>query len=249
RVLARIPDGWTFEEAAAVPIAYLTAYYGLVELGGLRPGEKVLVHAATGGVGTAAVQLARHLGAEVFATASPAKWDALRALGVDDAHIASSRTLEFAERFAGGVDVVLNSLTGEFLDASLELLRPGGRFLEMGKTDLRDPSDHPEVTYRPFDLMRAEPELVQRMLADLLDLFASGALSLPPITTWDVRRAPEVFRHLSQAKHIGKVVLTVPRPVWDPDGTVLITGGTGTLGRLVARHLVTVHGVRDEIGR
>ncbi|WP_055480219.1 type I polyketide synthase [Sphaerimonospora mesophila] len=247
RVIARMPDGWTFEAAAAVPIAYLTAYYGLVELGGLRQGEKVLVHAATGGVGTAAVQLARHLGAEVFATASPAKWDALRALGVDDAHIASSRTLEFAERFAGGVDVVLNSLTGEFLDASLGLLRPGGRFLEMGKTDLRDPADHPEVTYLPFDLMRADPGLVQRMLADLLDLFASGALSLPPLTTWDVRRAPEAFRHLSQARHIGKVVLTVPRPLWDPEGTVLITGGTGTLGRLVARHLVVAYGVRDVV--
>ncbi|WP_433498682.1 type I polyketide synthase [Sphaerimonospora sp. CA-214678] len=247
RVLARMPDGWTFEEAAAVPIAYLTAYYGLVELGGLRPGEKVLVHAATGGVGTAAVQLARHLGAEVFATASPAKWDALRALGVDDAHISSSRTLEFAERFAGGVDVVLNSLTGEFLDASFGLLRPGGRFLEMGKTDLRDPADHPGVTYLPFDLMRADPGLVRRMLAGLLDLFASGALGLPPLTTWDVRRAPEAFRHLSQARHIGKVVLTVPRPLWDPEGTVLITGGTGTLGRLVARHLVVACGVRDVV--
>ncbi|MFI6513910.1 acyltransferase domain-containing protein, partial [Streptosporangium sp. NPDC050855] len=246
RVVARIPEGWSFEQAASVPIAYLTAYYGLVELAGLRRDETVLVHAATGGVGTAAVQLARHLGAEVFATASPAKQAPLRELGLDDAHIASSRTLEFEPRFlrstgGRGVDVVLNSLAGEFVDASLRLLSPGGRFMEMGKTDLRDP-DGVAAGYRPFDLMRAEPELVGRMLASVLALFEAGALRLPPITTWDVRQAQEAFRFVSQARHVGKVVLTLPRPI-DPDGAVLITGGTGVLGGLVARHVVGVWGV------
>ncbi|WP_433360609.1 type I polyketide synthase [Streptosporangium sp. CA-115845] len=247
RMLARIPGGWSYEEAASVPIAYLTAYHGLVELARLEEGERVLVHAATGGVGSAAVALAQHLGAEVFATASPGKWDALRERGLDDAHIASSRTLDFATAFTGGMDVVLNSLTGEFLDASLRMLAYGGRFLEMGKTDLRSPTSLPGIDYRPFDLMLVDPARIQSMLADLLALFESGALRLPPITTGDVRRAPEVFRHVSQAQHIGKVVLTVPRPLWDPQGTVLVTGGTGTLGRLVARHLVSVHGVRDVV--
>ncbi|MER5650314.1 SDR family NAD(P)-dependent oxidoreductase [Streptosporangium sp. NPDC002524] len=247
RVVTRIPDGWSFEQAASVPIAYLTAYYGLVELAGLRRGEAVLVHAATGGVGTAAVQLARHLGAEVFATAGPAKHDVLRGLGFDDAHIASSRTLDFERRFleatgGRGVDVVLNSLAGDFVDASARLLPRGGRFLEMGKTDLRDPGDI-AADYLPFDLMRAEPELVRRMFAAVLALFADGALRLPPIDTWDVRRAPDAFRLVSRARHVGKVVLTLPRPV-DPDGTVLVTGGTGALGAVVARHLVEAYGVR-----
>ncbi|HEY1616514.1 MAG TPA: SDR family NAD(P)-dependent oxidoreductase, partial [Streptosporangiaceae bacterium] len=243
RVIARIPGGWSFAQAASVPIAFLTAYYGLVELGGVVAGETVLVHAATGGVGMAAVQLARHLGAEVLATASPAKWEALRALGLDDSRIASSRTLEFRDRFAAGADVVLNSLSGEFTDASARLLRPGGRFLEMGKTDLRDPADFSGIAYLPFDLMRVEPELTGRMLAEVLALLGSGALTPLPVMERDVRRARDAFRFMSQARHVGKLVLTIPRPL-DSDGTVLITGGTGTLGGLVAARLVTEHGVR-----
>ena len=145
-LLARLPEGWSFAEGASVPVAFLTAFYGLVDLAGLGAGERVLVHAGAGGVGMAAVQLARYLGAEVFATASPGKWEALRALGLDDAHIASSRSLEFRERFlevtgGRGVQVVLDSLAGEFVDASLDLLVEGGRFVEMGKTDVRDPGE------------------------------------------------------------------------------------------------------------
>ncbi|GAA2617930.1 hypothetical protein GCM10009863_34890 [Streptomyces axinellae] len=249
RTLAPVPAEWTFAQAAAVPVAFLTAYYGLADLGRTRPGDSVLVHAAAGGVGTAAVQLARHLGAEVFATASPGKWEALRGAGLDDDHIASSRTTEFAARFrqvsGGGMDVVLNSLTGEFVDASLGLCAAGARFVEMGKTDVRDPATlgGPPVTYRAFDLMEAGPDRIGQLLGILLDLFATGALTLPPVTVWDIRHAPEAFRCLSQARHTGKVVLTVPAAP-APEGTVLITGGTGTLGGLAARHLVTAHGAR-----
>ncbi|MEU8466007.1 type I polyketide synthase, partial [Streptomyces sp. NPDC029003] len=118
RMLARIPEGWSFARAASVPVVFLTAYYALVELAGLSAGESVLVHAAAGGVGMAAVQVARHVGAEVFATASEGKWPVVRGMGVDASRIASSRTLEFEERFAaltggGGVDVVLDALAGE----------------------------------------------------------------------------------------------------------------------------------------
>ena len=146
RLIARMPDGWSFAQAASVPVAFSTAYYGLMDLAGLKAGERVLVHAAAGGVGMAAVQLARYLGAEVFTTASPGKWDTLRSLGLDEAHIASSRTLDFKERFLGetdgrGVDVILDSLAGEFVDASLDLLPEGGRFIEMGKTDIRNPDE------------------------------------------------------------------------------------------------------------
>ncbi|MET7575699.1 SDR family NAD(P)-dependent oxidoreductase, partial [Streptomyces sp. NPDC005492] len=253
RMVVRMPEGWSFEQAAAVPVVYLTAYYGLVELGQLVSGERVLVHAAAGGVGMAAVQLATRLGAEVYATASPSKWDAVKALGVPAERIASSRDLDFADTFAritdgAGVDVVLNALAGEFVDASLGLLPRGGRFLEMGKADVRDPQAtaeaHPGVRYRAFDAFDAGPDHIQEMLIDVLDLFARGVLSHAPVRTWDVRDGQEAFRFLREGRNTGKLVLTVPGP-FDADGAVLVTGGTGGLGALVARHLVTSGGARN----
>ncbi|MER5642807.1 SDR family NAD(P)-dependent oxidoreductase, partial [Kitasatospora sp. NPDC002227] len=247
RMVAPVPVGWSFARAASVPIVFLTALYAWTDLGSVRAGERVLVHAGAGGVGMAAIQLARYLGAEVFATASPGKWDTLRSLGLDDDHIASSRDLAFAEKFLAvtggeGVDVVLNALAGEFVDASLELLPRDGRFLEMGKTDIR--TTVPEgVKYQAFDLVEAGPARIGELLAELLDLFASGVIETLPVRSWDVRQAREAFRFVSQAKHVGKVVLTVPQQL-DPAREVLITGGTGSLGGLVARHLVTEHGAR-----
>ncbi|MCM6776660.1 type I polyketide synthase [Nocardia sp. CDC159] len=252
RTLVPIPAGWSFEDAAAVPIVFATAYYSLIDLAGVRSGESILVHAATGGVGMAAVQLARHLGLEVFATASPPKWNVLRGMGFDDDHIATSRSAEFESKFltttqGRGVDVVLDSLAGDLVDAGLRLLPRGGRFVEMGLTDLRDPTaianQYAGVTYRAFVLMEAGPVRLGQILRELLALFDSGALRPLPVTRWDVRRAPEAFRYLSQARHIGKNVLTVPRGL-DGDGTVLITGGTGGLGAMLARHLVVSHGAR-----
>ncbi|MGW9287220.1 type I polyketide synthase [Streptomyces albidoflavus] len=258
-LVARMPDHWSFAQAAAVPAVFLTAYYALHDLAQVRAGESLLVHSAAGGVGMAAVQLARHWGVEVYGTASPAKWDAVRALGVADDHLASSRTLDFEERFrevsgGRGVDVVLNSLAGEYADASLRLLGedttgPAGarRFVEMGKTDVRDAGEiartRPHIRYRAFDIIEAGPERISAILAELLGLFARGVLTHLPTAVWDIRHAPEAFRHVSQARHTGKVVLTLPAAA-DPDGTVLITGGTGVLGRLVARHLVTARGAR-----
>ncbi len=251
--LVRIPQGWSFEQAAAVPCVFLTAYFGLRDLARLEPGESVLVHAAAGGVGMAAVQLARHWGAEVYGTAGPAKWDAARAAGVPEGRLANSRTLEFEQRFLAmtggrGVDVVLDALAGDFVDASLRLLPKGGRFIEMGKSDIRDAEEvgiqHPGVAYRAFDLAEAGGERIQQMLTELVDLFEKGVLTPPPVTVWDIRRAPAAFRFMSQAQHIGKNVFTLPRRL-DPDGTVLITGGTGSLGKVAARRLVTEHGVRN----
>ncbi|MES4903299.1 SDR family NAD(P)-dependent oxidoreductase, partial [Streptomyces sp. NPDC000395] len=238
----RVPDHWSFAQAAAVPVVFATAYYGLVDLAGLRPGESVLVHAAAGGVGLAAVQLARHLGAEVHATASPGKWDTLRAHGIPPERIASSRTLDFESRFADrNIDVVLNSLAHEYVDASLRLLTcDGGRFLEMGKTDLRDPEEvaraYPGVAYRAYDLMEAGPERIGEILRTVLRLFDEGVLTPLPLTCWDIRQARDAFRQLQQGRTVGKNVLTLDRTP-DPDGTVLITGGTGTLGAALARHL------------
>ncbi|MDT3399597.1 SDR family NAD(P)-dependent oxidoreductase [Streptomyces sp. B1866] len=243
--LAAIPDGWSFAQAASVPIVFATAYYGLVDLGGLRAGESVLIHAAAGGVGMAAVQLARHLKAEVYATASPGKWHVLRGQGIAEDRIASSRTLDFEQRFAAagggrGIDVVLDCLAQEFVDASLRLLPRGGRFLEMGKSDIRDPQqvakDHPGVRYQAYDLLDAGPDRVGEILRTVLDLCEAGVLAPLPLTCWDIRQAEDAFRHVQQGRHIGKNVLTLPAR-WDADGTVLITGGTGVLGAALARHL------------
>ena len=255
RTVVRIPLGWSFEQAASVPTVFLTAYYGLRDLAGLQPGESVLIHAAAGGVGMAAVQLARHFGAEVFATASPGKWNVVRATGVDESRLGNSRTLEFEHPFLDvtqgrGVDVVLNSLAGEFVDASLRLLPRGGRFLEMGKTDVRAADQiaerHPGVAYQAFTLSDAGDERIQEMLGELVELFERGVLTPLPSTTWDVRHAPAAFREMSQGKHIGKNVLVMPRAL-DPGGTVLVTGGTGALGAVVARHLVVEHRVKSLI--
>ncbi len=245
RALARMPADWSFAEGASMPLAFLTAYRGLIDLAQLRPGERVLIHAGAGGVGMAAVQLAQHAGAEVFATASPGKWDAVRRLGIDDGHLASSRDLGFRDEFLAatggeGVDVVLNALAGDFVDASLDLLRGGGRFIEMGKADVRDggkiAAERPGVDYRAFDLAEAGFDRMGEILDELNGLFASGDLRLAPLVTWDVRRAVSAFRYLRDGRNVGKVVLTIPRQP-DPDGTVLITGGTGSLGAAVARHL------------
>ncbi|MFE3487022.1 type I polyketide synthase [Streptomyces griseus] len=252
RTLVRVPDGWTLRQAASVPVAFLTAELGLVEGAGLGPGDRVLVHTATGGLGLAALQLARRAGAEVFATASPGKHALLRRLGLDDDHIASSRDLGFRERFldatgGAGLDVVMNTLSGEFTDASLDLLPRGGRFVEMGKTDIRDPgtvaADHPGVDYLYFDLLAEAPDRIRDGLDRLAAPLADGDLTPPLSSSRDIRHAPEAFATLRAATHLGKIVLTLPH-TWDAERTVLVTGGTGTLGRLLARHLVTRHGVR-----
>lgn len=258
QLLVEIPRGWSFAQAAGVPVVFLTAWYGLADLAEIRTGEAVLVHAATGGVGMAAVQLARQWGAEVFVTASRGKWDTLRGMGFDDDHIGDSRTLEFEKKFLSvtegrGVDVVLNSLAGEFVDASLRLLTCGGRFIEMGKTDIREAQEiatrYPGVRYRAFDLAEAGPQRIKAMLGELRDLFDSQVLHRLPVTTWDVRCAAQAYRFVSQARHIGKVVLTMPSVLADElaEGTVLITGATGMVGAVLARHLVSAYGVRHVV--
>ncbi|MGB9222525.1 SDR family NAD(P)-dependent oxidoreductase, partial [Mycobacterium sp.] len=261
RLVTAVPPGWSLVQAASASAVFLTAWYGLSVLAGVKARQRVLIHAATGGVGMAAVQLARRWGLEVFATASRGKWDTLRAMGFDDDHIGDSRTLEFEQKFlsttgGAGVEVVLNSLAGESIDASLRLLVGGGRFIEMGKTDLRDAHavavEHSGVEYQAFDLIEAGPQLTATMFAQLGRLFAEGLLKPLPVKTFDVRCASAAYRFVSQARHVGKVVLTIPD---GPGGvlagcrgglagsTVLITGGTGMAGGALARHLVARYGV------
>src|SRR5262249_17589511 len=134
------PDNLPDHEAATVGAAYLTAWHSVCEVGRLAPGERVLIHSATGGVGLAAVSIAKMIGAHIYATAgTQAKRDLLAGLGVD--YVGDSRTVVFADEIRAatdghGVDVVLNSLAGEAIRAGVEILAPGGRFVELGKTDV-----------------------------------------------------------------------------------------------------------------
>jgi acyl transferase domain-containing protein/NADPH:quinone reductase-like Zn-dependent oxidoreductase len=251
RYLTKVPEGWDHADAAALPVVYLTAYLALVEEADLRTGETLLVHSAAGGVGLAALGIARHLGVRVLATASPEKWDLLREAGLGEDEISGSRDLDFEERFravAGGVDVVLNSLTGEAIDASLRLLRPGGRFAELGRNELRDPeriaAEHDGVRYRAFNVLELGPDRIQRAFDALVPLWESGALPAIPITRHPIENAVEAFRVMQQGRNVGKIVLEQSTR-FRPGGTVMITGGVGRLGVLFARHLVIRHGVRE----
>ncbi|MCV7074504.1 SDR family NAD(P)-dependent oxidoreductase [Mycobacterium szulgai] len=252
RMVVALPAGWSMPSAASVPVAVLTAYASLIEVGGLRAGQRVLIHAGAGGVGQAAIQIARHLGAEVYATAHPNKHHVLHQLGIADDHIASSRTLDFADKFTQttggrGMDLVLNSLTGDFVDRSLDLLGPGGCLVEIGKTDIRQPhavaTTHPGVSYHTYDLSKESPERASQLWQGVVEMITAGALHPLPTTSYGLLQAPRALRHMSQARHTGKIVL-VPPPVFTPEGSVLITGGTGTLGALFAEHLITHYGVR-----
>jgi len=248
--------------AAALPVVYLTAYYALEHVARLTRGERILIHAASGGVGLAAVQWAKHVGAEIFATAgSPEKRAALQALGVK--YVSDSRSDRFVadvRAWTGGqgVDVVLNSLSGELIQKSFELLRSHGRFVELGKRDYYADS---QLGLRPFlrnlsfslvdlhSMLRERPERIRALFEDLVDLLRRGVFSPPPIQAHPIDRAAEVFRTMAQAQHQGKLVLTLEQPAAEievrqaaavkprADGTYLVTGGLGGLGLSVAEWL------------
>jgi acyl transferase domain-containing protein/NADPH:quinone reductase-like Zn-dependent oxidoreductase/short-subunit dehydrogenase/aryl carrier-like protein len=244
------PANLTFAEAATIPVTFLTAEYAFVNLSRIKPGERVLVHAATGGVGMAALQLARRRGAEIFATAgSPSKRALALELGAH--HVSDSRSLAFVDdvkRDSGGegVDIVLNSLAGDFIPASLGLLRQGGRFVEIGKTGIWDAqkvaSEYPGLEYYPLylgEVTAADPVLIRDLLQRLMDDFASGALKPLPQTIYPIERAEDAFRFMGQGRHTGKIVLTQrPAPEVRADASYLVTGGLGGLGLLCARSLV-----------
>ena len=247
------PDELSFAEAATIPTTFLTAYYGLVYLAQLEPGDRVLIHAAAGGVGQAAIQIAQSLGAEIFATASPGKWEFLHSLGIQQ--VMNSRTLEFADEILAmtdskGVDVVFNSLNGDFISRSLEILATQGRFVEIGKIGIWSPEElhqvRSDVDYFPFDLLEVSqnnPQIIRQMLIELMPLFQSGKLQPLPKTVFPIAAAPDAFRYMAQARHIGKVVLTMPpitpqRSLFNDHASYLITGGLGALGLRVATWLV-----------
>ena len=245
----RKPASMPFAQAATIPVTFLSAHYALSRLGQMQAGDRVLIHAATGGVGMAAMQLARRAGATIIATAgSPAKRAHAAALGATV--VADSRSTDFdvAVRNAIGekhVDIVLNSLAGDFIPNSLGLLRAGGRFVELGKTGVWDAAQveqhYPGVEYHVFflgELAVRQPEVVREMLLEIVADFACGALEPLPMHVFPLSRAEDAFRFMAQAKHSGKIVLTPPsRSTIDPDASYLITGGLGGLGLAVAKSL------------
>ncbi len=263
--LAPLPVGMDFIQAATVPVAFFTAWYALRTLAGLQPGERVLLHGAAGGVGIAAVQIARLAGAEIFATAGSApRRDFLRLLGVR--HLYDSRRLDFADAIRAdtggeGVDVVLNSLAGDAMRLGLDLLRPFGRFLELGKRDfyagtalgLRPMRNNLRYFGIDADQMLAyQPRETRQIFAECLDAFRRGDLWPLPATRFPAHGAREAFRSLQQSRQIGKTVLETRPPFLpmareapaqtrlapDPEGVYWITGGTSGFGAQCALRLL-----------
>lgn len=263
-LVAMKPARLSFEQVVTIPVAFITAYYALHHLGRLSKGERVLIHAAAGGVGLAAVQLAQQAGAEIFATAgSPEKREFLHSLGVS--HVMDSRSLAFADEViartgGSGVDVVLNSLAGEFIPKSLSTLAPGGRFLEIGKVDVLQNTQlalghlDNNRSFFAIDLAQmfsSRPEFSGSMFRELMRHFDDGSFTPLPLRVFPISEAADAFRYMAQSKHIGKVVVTLqekevliapssePRATFRPDGTYLITGGLGGLGLTVAEWMVS----------
>jgi len=261
RLVTPKPTHLNFEEAASIPIVFLTAFYALSQLGRLAAGERVLIHAAAGGVGLAAVQLAQRIGAKIFATAgNPEKRAYLQSLGVE--HVLDSRSLSFANEIMAqtngeGVDVVLNSLAGEAVTRGLDCLKAYGRFLEIGKRDIYQNSRigllpfQKNLSYFAIDLdrmARERPDVVGSMLSQIMRQIEAGELRPIPVSVFSVSSVAEAFRYMAQGKHIGKIVISVHNQAVKladtaglaairPDGTYLITGGLGGLGLATARWL------------
>jgi len=261
--ISLIPEHISFAAAASIPSTFLTVYYALHHLARLQAGEKVLIHGAAGGVGIAAIQYAKWAGAEIHATAgSDEKRDFLRLSGVE--HIYDSRSLAFADEIlakTGGVDVVLNSLAGEAINRNLRVLKPFGRFIELGK---RDFYENTKIGLRPFrnnisyfgvdadQLMQARPELTRSLFGEVMNLFSQGVLHPLPYTVFEANDIVSAFRYMQQAKQIGKIVVTYHQPVHrthssvkpvkqalklDPNATYLVTGGLSGFGLKTAEWL------------
>ncbi len=260
RLVAPLPAGLTAEEAAAVSTGYGTAWYGLHDLARIGPGDRVLIHSATGGVGQAAIAIARHAGAEIFATAgSPGRRQLLHDMGIE--HVYDSRSTDFADEIRRdtdgyGVDVVLNSLIGPAQRAGLELLAFGGRFVEIGK---RDVYEHTRVDLYPFRrnltfyyadlalMTTGDPKRIGALLHEVYELVGDGVLPVPEHTVYPLADAATAIRAISAAEHTGKLVLSVPRSghtrvvvppsraqVFRRDGSYIVTGGVGGLGLFLA---------------
>ena len=256
-LITQLPPSLSFAEAAGLPIVYLTAYEALIQIAKIKRGDKVLIHAGTGGVGIAAIQLAKHIGAEIYATASESKQAYLRSIGIQ--HIYNSRTTAFgnailADTHNQGVDVILNSLTSEgFIAASLSCLKQDGIFIEIAKRNIytREQMQHDraDVDYHIIaidDMAQTNPQRIQVMLREISNLLEKKKIHPLPITTYPLEQVKTAFMTMQKAKHIGKIIVVQPRllvQTLDANANYLITGGLGGLGLLTAKWLVQ-HGAK-----
>ncbi len=258
-----LPESLEDHEAAAVGMAYATAWHSLQDLARITSGDKVLIHSATGGVGQAAIAIARAAGADIFATAgNDERRQLLRDWGIE--HVYDSRSTEFAEQIRRdtdgyGVDIVLNSVTGAAQRAGLELLAFGGRFIEIGKRDIYGDTRlglfpfRRNLAFYAVDLAlmtMTHPDRIHDLLEKVYRLTADGSLPLPEITRYPLAEAATAIRRMGGAQHTGKLVLEIPRtgpspvalppkqvPVYRGDGAYIITGGLGGLGLFLAEKL------------
>ncbi|WP_246398793.1 sulfolipid-1 biosynthesis phthioceranic/hydroxyphthioceranic acid synthase [Mycobacterium vicinigordonae] len=263
RLATTLPDGMTDAQAAAVTTAHATAWYGLNDLARIKAGDKVLIHSGTGGVGQAAIAIARAAGAEIFATAgSEQRRQLLRDMGIE--HVYDSRTADFAEQIRQdtdgyGVDIVLNSVFGAAQLAGLKLLALGGRFVEIGKRDIYGDTKlglfpfRRNLAFWGVDLgvmSVSHPQQVSEILSTVYRLTAEGKLPMPEATHYPLAEAATAIRVMSGAQHTGKLILDIPRggrssvvlppeqaPVFRRDGSYIITGGLGGLGLFLAEKM------------
>ena len=258
-----VPDTLPDREAATFGIAYLTAWHSLCEVGRLSPGERVLIHSATGGVGLAALSIAKMIGARIYTTAgSDAKREMLSRLGVE--YVGDSRSVEFADEILDvtegyGVDIILNSLPGEAIQRGVQILAPGGRFIELGKKDVFADASlglaalAKSASFAVVDLdlnLRLQPARYRRLLQDVLKHVSDGKLQVLPVTEFSLDKATDAFALMASGRHTGKIVVSIPRsgsieavtspppqPLVSRDGGYLVVGGMGGLGFVVARWL------------
>ncbi|MDQ1184613.1 SDR family NAD(P)-dependent oxidoreductase [Agrobacterium larrymoorei] len=257
--VTKIPAGLDHVAAATIPVAFLTAYYSIVELGRIKKGETILIHGAAGGVGLAAIQIAKLFGAKVIATAGTIeKRQFLSVIGAD--HVFDSRSMSFVRDTLRatddkGVDLVLNSLFAEAMERSFELLKPFGRFLELGKRDYY--SDR-KLALRPFrrnisyfgidadQLLVNVPAVTRRIFTEVGTLFAERKLTALPYRAFGFDEIAPAFRLMQNAGHIGKIVIRPPIASQDmvlkrnnkrlelAEGVYLVVGGVGGFGLAAA---------------
>ncbi len=263
RLAAKLPAGLTDAQAAAVTTAYAIAWYGLNDLARIKAGDRVLIHSATGGVGQAAIAVARAAGAEIFATAgSNERRQLLRDMGIE--HVYDSRGVEFAEQIRRdtdgyGVDIVLNSLTGTAQRAGLELISFGGRFIEIGKQEIYGDTKlglspfRRNIAFYGVDLALmsiTHPHHVRDMLDTVYRLTADGLLPMPQSTRHPLSEAATAIEILSAGNHTGKLILDIPHTgstsvvlppeqarVFRQDGSYIVTGGLSGIGLFLAEKM------------
>ncbi|MCK4991026.1 MAG: SDR family NAD(P)-dependent oxidoreductase, partial [Bacteroidales bacterium] len=257
------PDALSFADAATLPVVYVTAYYSLAYLCRIRKGEKILIHAAAGGVGIAAIHIATAAGAEIYATVgSKEKKAYIESLGVPSNHILNSRTLEFADQLmeltsGAGVDIVLNSLSGEAIYKSIKCLSPYGRFVEIGKTDIYRNS---KLGLQPFGnnlsyfgvdvdrLFKQKEQFSGELFHESIDFFVENKFPAHPSQVFPISEIKDAFQYMAAARHIGKIIISMegevqiapPKQILFRDNaSYLLTGGCSGFGLAVADWMTT----------